>query len=164
MNIPHRRWLAVAAVIIASIGVFVAPYLMHGSPAQSNSSPNSHGTTTTTTNPNNGNTNPGQSSTTHGTGSTATTTGTSTSGTTDTTDQTSNKSNCGHHDKNEKAKNNDKHSATTIHSHDTLSVSLKSTSTAQVNHGNGHNVDSVKLSHTIDSCHDKSKKTKNRAN
>jgi hypothetical protein len=173
MKIPHRRWLAVAAVIIASIGVFVAPYLMHSSPAQSNSSPNSHGTTTTATNPN------GQSSTTHGTGSTTTSGTTDTGGTEtgscdddssdkgndatgacsdsdsddgSTGDQSSTQSNCGHVGEDEKADND--HSMASHHDDDSLSGSLETTSVAHMNHGHGHDIDSDELSETADSCAD----------
>ncbi|HZY94550.1 MAG TPA: hypothetical protein VFE98_06775 [Candidatus Bathyarchaeia archaeon] len=171
MNIPHRRWLAVAAVIIASIGVFVAPYLMRGSPAQSNSS---HGTTTTTP-ANNGNPN-GQSSTTHGTGSTTTSGTAGTSGTQngssdddqdkgsngacgesddDTKSQSTSQANCAHEDENETANNHHYNPGTDVNDDD-LSTSADSTTAEHINHGTGHDLDSESSSLTIGTDSDSS--------
>lgn len=93
MNIPHTRWVAVAALIIASIGVFVAPFLMHGTPAQANTSTNPGKTTTTTST-----TGPTTSSTTSTTGTTRTG---GTSGTSDTQTGSSDDSSTKHSDDNQ---------------------------------------------------------------
>ena len=55
MIIPSRRKLGAAALIIAGIGAFLVPFLLHSSTTQGTSSNNNNGshTTTTTTSPTN---------------------------------------------------------------------------------------------------------------